>query len=85
MKAYIKNDGQDFLYPDQMEKILDYLKSHGTLQVSAEQVEGYYIMFSEEHCAGWLIVNDMCLTEFADFLADIDVNPAHCQGDACDL
>lgn len=85
MKAYIKNDSQDFLYPDQMEKILDYLKLHGTLQVSAEQVEGYYMMFSEERCASWLSVSDMLLAEFADYLSEINVDPAHCQGDVCDL
>lgn len=86
MKAYVKkHEPEPFLYPDEMGKILTYLDANGILQVPAEQVEGYYMMFSEEHCAGWLIVNDGVLAEFADYLAGIDIDERSCTGDACVL
>lgn len=86
MKAYIKNDDPGvFLYPDQMKRILEYLDIHGTLQISAEQVEGYYMMFSDRYDATWLTVNDRYLEWFADYLSQIDVDPAHCFGDTCSL
>ena len=33
MRVYEKHDSQDFDYPDDMKRILDYLNEHGTLLV----------------------------------------------------
>lgn len=41
MKVYIPNYN-DYTYPDEMEKILNYLNSNGRLTISGREVESYY-------------------------------------------
>lgn len=88
MKAYVKEKKElpEFLHPKDMKAILEYLEAHGNIQVSAEQVEGYYMMFSEAiYGAAWIGVGLTQLAEFADYLSQVEVDPAHCTGDACIL
>ena len=88
MKAYVKEKKEppEFLHPKDMKAILEYLEAHGNIQVSAEQVEGYYMMFSDaRYRAPWIGVGVTQLAEFADYLSQVEVDPAHCTGDACDL
>lgn len=73
MKAYIKNKSK-FDYPEEMEKILDYLNKWGNLNISAKEVEELYREYSEEvWCAGWIEVHDHILPSFADWLSEVEV------------
>lgn len=59
-------------YPKDMEKILKYLESEGTLRVTGKCVEDMYRKFSEEHCASWLSA-DYNLRAFAIWLSQQDL------------
>ena len=72
MKAYTLKE-YEFDYPDDMEKILDYLHSHGELHISPKEVERAYREYSDDvWCAGWISVNDNTLWEFANWLSERD-------------
>lgn len=73
MRAYIKYESSNFSYPEDMEKILTYLRKHGELCVSGETVERLYREFSGSRCAGWLIACDETIAEFAEWLNDIEL------------
>lgn len=73
MKVYDLWKKDNFDYPEEMQKILDYLKAHGDLKVSASTVERLYREFSDMYCAGWLRVNDEFLAEFAEWLDEYDL------------
>ena len=74
MKAFERNQLNNFRYPEEMAKILDYLGKHGTLNISPEEVERLYEDYSEqEWCASWIIVNDARLSDFAEFLENIEI------------
>ena len=74
MKVYVKNAAPGYDYPEEMEKILEYLNAHGELRVSGKTVERLYREFSDEiYCAGWICVNAYRLEEFADWLEKIDL------------
>lgn len=74
MRAYIKREDHKYDYPDQMEQILKYLREHGVLNVSGATVEALYYQFSADRfCAGWVIVDEAILEEFADWLSGIDI------------
>lgn len=73
MKVYDLWKKDNFDYPEEMQKILDYLKAHGDLKVSASTVERLYREFSSEYSAGWLIANDEYLTEFAEWLDEYEL------------
>lgn len=69
MRVYIKKEEPKFRYPEDMEKILTYLREHGEVKVSDKTIEQFYEDFSdEEYCAGWMVVDDQMLEEFADWL-----------------
>ena len=69
MRVYEKHESQDFAYPDDMKRILDYLNEHGTLLVKPLTVEKLYYEFCGDHyCAVWLYVNDDVLDEFSNWL-----------------
>ena len=73
MKAYVKNKSF-FDYPDEMEKILTYLEKYGKLNIRAKEVERLYVKYSEEvWCAGWMTVDVHILSEFADWLSEVEV------------
>ena len=74
MRVYIKNEANDFEYPEEMAKILNHLNANGKLLVSAKTVENLYRDFSDElYCAGWMGINQKLLEEFADWLEKIDL------------
>ena len=73
MRVYEKHDSQDFDYPDDMKRILDYLNEHGTLLVKPLTVEKLYHDFSKDRYAVWLYVNDDVLEEFANWLDELDI------------
>ena len=74
MKAYVKFKPHDgFTYPEDMEKILDYLNANGELHIQEDTVEHLYFRFSyEKYSASWITLCDEILAEFADWLADLD-------------
>lgn len=73
MRVYEKHDSQDFDYPDDMKRILDYLNEHGTLLVKPLTVEKLYHNFSKDRYAVWLYVDDDVLEEFANWLDELDI------------
>lgn len=73
MRVYEKHDSQDFDYPDDMKRILDYLNEHGTLLVKPLTVEKLYRDFSKDRYAVWLYVDDDVLEEFANWLDELDI------------
>lgn len=69
MKAYKRHDKYNFAYPDDMEKILNYLTKHGEILVNDSTIESLYYDFSyEEYAAGWMGVDEQMLEEFEDWL-----------------
>lgn len=72
MKPYSKWKNERFAYPEDMQKIIAYLRAHGDLNVSGSTVEDLYYRFSDEvYCASWMSVDDKLLEEFADWLDEI--------------
>lgn len=73
MKVFERNKTFTFRYPDEMEKILNYLNTIGKIFVSPEKIEDLYEYFSDEkYCASWMTVNDKLLEQFADWLEGFD-------------
>ena len=73
MKAFERKKVFSFRYPDEMEKILNYLNTVGKIFVSPKKIEELYEDFSEEkYCASWMGVNDELLEQFADWLEDYE-------------
>lgn len=73
MKVYDKRKEFHYDYPDDMEKILKYLRANGDLHVSGETVERLYEEFLDQYCASWLSVDDELLEEFAEWLDDYEL------------
>lgn len=74
MKAFEYNFN-DFRYPEDMERIIKYLKENGTINISYELLEELYSDFSEDnYCAGWMILNDFYIREFAKWLSEYEVD-----------
>lgn len=74
MKVYERNEFNDFTYPDEMKRILDYLNEHGKILVKPSTIESLYYDFSDEHyCASWMCVNDQMLEEFEEWLTEKDI------------
>lgn len=65
-------------YPEDMCKILEYLRAHGNLYVSGTMVEMLYAEFSGvEYCATWMIPSDDgILNHFASWLDKYDYTEA---------
>ena len=73
MRVYEKHLSQDFDYPDEMERILDYLNEHGTVLVKPLTIEKLNYEFSEDrYCAKWMCVNDDVLEELSNRLGEYD-------------
>ena len=70
MKVYERNDS--FYHPEDMERIINYLNEHGKILVKHSTIESLYYEFSDEHYAGWLIVDDDRLAEFEEWLTDYE-------------
>ena len=74
MRVYEKHSSKDFAYPDEMERILNYLNEHGTILVKPLTIEKLYYEFSEDrYCAQWMRVNDSLLEEFSNWLDEYDI------------
>lgn len=73
MRAYIPFNELNFDYPDEMQKILVFLRKRGVLQVSEKTVERLYREFSDTRCAGWLIVGEETLVDFAEWLSEVNI------------
>ena len=73
MKVYERNKS-NFMHPEDMKLILDYLNAHGKILVHESTIEDLYYDFSDEkYCARWMGVNEQMLEEFEDWLCDIDI------------
>lgn len=74
MKAFEFNESI-FDYPDEMEKILNYLNDNGKLNISPKRVEELYRAYSDDvWCAGWMSVSYEILVSFAEWLSEIEVD-----------
>lgn len=75
MKAFEPFKKYDYEYPEEMEKILNYLQEHGKFNVSGKTIESLYYDFSDErYDAIWMVVSaDWILEKFADYLSDIEI------------
>lgn len=74
MKVYERNESNNFTYPDEMKRILDYLNEHGKIFVKPSTIESLYYDFSDEqYCASWMCVDEQILEEFENWLTGIDI------------
>ena len=74
MKAFEFNYGI-FDYPEEMDKILNYLNNKGKLNISPKRVEELYYAYSDEAwSAQWISVNDERLISFAEWLSEVEVD-----------
>ena len=71
MKAF---EFYDFKYPDDMWKIINYLKQRGDINVKYMKLEELYEDFSYYvYCAQWMMVTNERLEEFAEYLSEYEV------------
>lgn len=69
MKVYERYNKNRFVYPKDMELILDYLKKHGEILVNESTIESLYYDFSYEvYDAAWMSVDNKLLEEFEEWL-----------------
>ena len=74
MKVYERNESIDFVYPDEMTEILDYLNKHGKILVKPSTIESLYFRFSDvQYSASWMIVDEELLKEFEEWLTEVDI------------
>ena len=74
MKVYERNESIDFVYPDEMTEILDYLNKHGKILVKPSTIESLYFRFSDEqYSASWMGVNEELLKEFEEWLTEVNI------------
>lgn len=71
MRVYIRNK---FAFPEDMMRILGYLKARGKIIVKDEMIEDLYYRFSDEkYCAGWMCVREEILAEFEEWLNELEL------------
>ena len=74
MKVFEPFRKYNYEYPEEMEKILNYLQEHGKVNVSGKTIESLYYDFSDErYDAIWISVSSQTLEEFADYLSEISI------------
>lgn len=74
MKAYVPNEKNEFVYAEDMNKILSYLTKNGTINVKESTVERLYEMFSNDiYCASWMGARDEIIEEFAEWLSEYNI------------
>lgn len=71
-RIYKLHGNEHYLYPEDMAKILAYLKSHGELFVQDEKIEDLWEDFSDEYDAQWLGPDEELLERFARWLDQYD-------------
>lgn len=76
MRPYIRRKEYEFEYPQDMERIMLYLRAHGEVLVSEATVCGLYKDFcAGKHEAGWARVgslHDPILKEFSMWLDEVE-------------
>ena len=73
MKVYERNKS-NFMHPEDMKLILDYLNAHGKILVSDSIIEDLYYDFSaEKYYAGWMCVDEQILAEFEEWLNELEL------------
>ena len=73
MKVYERNEKNNYRYPDEMEKILNYLNGCGKILVKDSTIENLYYEFCDErYDAGWLGVNKEILEDFENWLNEYE-------------
>ena len=71
MRVYIRND---FTFPEDMMRILNYLNARGKIIVKDSTIEHLYRSFSDEkYCAGWMCVSEEILAEFEEWLNELEL------------
>lgn len=75
MKVFEFMKNNEFDYPDDMEKILNYLNEVGRVNpcVSSKTIEKLYKEFSGQWEATWLLLDDKTLEDFAKWLSEKEV------------
>lgn len=69
-KFFEMNERIEFIYPNDMKKIISYLETMGTIRCTKKKIESLWEEFSEERCASWLGPDDEDLYDFANWLND---------------
>lgn len=75
MKVFRKNPEfteKDFMYPEEMQRIAEYVMSKGQLLVRLKTLENLWMEFSKRYAAGFLIADEFYLSEFVDWLEQYD-------------
>lgn len=74
MKVFVKTVAYEFDYPEDMEKIINYLENRGKLNVNYKTLQSLYYDFSDDkYCAQWMSVDDQMLKEFMNYLESTDI------------
>jgi hypothetical protein len=74
MEVYERKNEYYYRFPEDMERILEYLNEHGQVLVDGRTIEVLYEDFSDEkYCAGWMCVDNHILEEFEEWLNDYDM------------
>lgn len=74
MRPYIKNKEFKPTYPEEFNKIMEYLTSNGRVYVEPPTIEELYRQFSDEKfCSGWAYADDNTIEYFAEWLEDLDI------------
>ena len=74
--AEYKESRQQFTYPDSMEKITKYIMSHGRINVSFFTIEKLWYAYSEKYDAQFLVPDEDYLTEFIEWISELEVEDA---------
>lgn len=69
-----KRKGFDPLYPEEMETIIEYVESHGKLNVDYKYLERLWEDFSSIYEAGFLDPNNQFLREFVRWIEDTEID-----------
>jgi len=69
-------DYNNFSFPEDMKKIVNYLRDIGTIEVPIYLIERLYKDFSDNVCASWLKVDDNTLEDFAEYLSKLNIEKA---------
>ena len=68
-----------FEYPEDMAKIIKYLKATGKINVDSKLLEDLYYKYSDTVACSWRIVDDESLAQFAEFLSRVELYPGGCR------
>lgn len=75
MKPFIdcRRKKPQFMHPEDMKTILDFLWSIGTVLVSDKTIENLYYEYSNSVCCTWRTVDEESLEEFAEWLGEYEI------------